>query len=148
MNLPSRAPWRLVATLACLCLHLAFSVGPAHGGKGEGRDGGMWNTLDQSRKIDLVLAIFDGFNLSESIYSIIVTGEYSICAEVLQNVSRQTEAYFQAATAGEIVTALDAFYADPANRRIPVAWGLWVVVRKAGGDPTVGRFIKELRKLH
>lgn len=124
------------------CLLLA---GPCLAAK---RAGGYWASLSRNQKTDLVLGIFDGFNLNESILGITLKNEYTICSDIMDSIMRQSDAYFAGMPAGRIVTGLDTFYQDRKNRNIPVSWGVWAVVRQGRGDPTLPEFIKELRRLY
>ena len=112
------------------------------------RAGAYWAGLTREQKTDLVLGIFDGFNLNENILGITLKNEYTICTDIMESIMRQSDAFFTGMPAGRIVTALDAFYTDKKNRNIPVSWGVWVVVRQNRKDPTVGAFLGELRALY
>jgi hypothetical protein len=112
------------------------------------RAGAYWASLTRDQKTDLVLGIFDGFNLNESILGITLKNEYTICSDIMDNIMRQSDAYFSGMPAGRIVTGLDTFYLDKKNKNIPVSWGVWVVVRQGRGDPTLAEFIRELRRLY
>ncbi len=131
----------VIATLATVLL----ATSPALAVK---RAGGFWKGLTREQKTDLVLAIFDGFNLNENILSITLKNEYTICSDIMESIMRQSDAFFAGMPAGKIVTALDGFYATRRNRNIPVSWGLWVVVRENRKDPTVAKFLEELRALY
>lgn len=112
------------------------------------RAGAYWAGLTREQKTDLVLGIFDGFNLNENILGITLKNEYTICTDIMESIMRQSDAFFAGMPAGRIVTALDAFYTDRKNRNIPVSWGVWVVVRQNRKDPTVSAFLGELRALY
>lgn len=132
-----------MALWACVALAvLASCPRPAEASK---RAGAFWAGLSREQKTDLVLGIFDGFNLNENILGITLKNEYTICSDIMESIMRQSDAFFAGMPAGKIVTALDAFYANKRNKNIPVSWGLWVVVRENRKDPTVGEFLKELR---
>ena len=130
--------------LALCCLGL---VAPSQV-KAAKRAGAYWAGLSRSQKTDLVLGIFDGFNLNENILGITLKNEYTICSDIMESIMRQSDAFFADMPAGQIVSALDAFYVDKKNRNIPVSWGVWVVVRQNRKDPTVDDFLKELRTLY
>lgn len=117
-------------------------------GEAVSRAGAYWSKLSRDQKTDLVLGIFDGFNLNENILGITLKNEYTICSDIMESIMRQSDAFFADMPAGKIVTALDAFYTDKKNRNIPVSWGVWVVVRKNRKDSTVGEFLNELRTLY
>jgi hypothetical protein len=112
------------------------------------RAGVYWAGLSREQKTDLVLGIFDGFNLNENILGITLKNEYTICSDIMESIMRQSDVFFEDMPAGRIVSSLDGFYADRKNRSIPVSWGLWVVVRQNRKDPTVGEFLQELRNLY
>lgn len=112
------------------------------------RAGHYWAGLSREQKTDLVLGIFDGFNLNESILSITLKNEYTICTDIMESIMRQSDAFFSGMPAGRIVTGLDTFYQDRKNKNIPVSWGVWVVVRQGRGDPSLTEFIQELRRLY
>ncbi|MGE4537826.1 MAG: hypothetical protein AB7D37_12165 [Desulfovibrio sp.] len=112
------------------------------------RAGVFWSGLSREQKTDLILGIFDGFNLNENILGITLKNEYTICTDIMESIMRQSDAFFAGMPAGKIVTALDTFYTDRKNKNIPVSWGLWVVVRQNRKDPTVGDFLGELRALY
>jgi hypothetical protein len=112
------------------------------------RAGHYWNGLSREQKTDLVLGIFDGFNLNESILSITLKNEYTICTDIMESIMRQSDAFFSGMPAGHIVSGLDGFYQDRKNKNIPVSWGVWVVVRQGRGDPSLPEFVKELRRLY
>lgn len=133
----------LVATLAVAAVLLAAIPGQA-----VSRAGSYWAGLSRDQKTDLVLGIFDGFNLNENILGITLKNEYTICSDIMESIMRQSDAFFAGMPAGKIVTALDAFYADRKNKNIPVSWGVWVVVRQNRKDPTVGEFLGELRNIY
>ncbi len=125
----------------------AFLLAPDPAGAAK-RAGAYWAGLSRDQKTDLVLGIFDGFNLNENILSITLKNEYTICSDVMENIMQQSDAFFADMPAGRIVSGLDAFYGERRNRNIPVSWGVWVVVRQGKKDPTVAEFIQELRKLY
>ena len=112
------------------------------------RAGTYWNALSREQRTDLVLGIFDGFNLNENILGITLKNEYTICSDIMESIMRQSDAYFADMPAGRIVTALDTFYRERKNRNIPISWGVWVVVRKNRNDPTLPEFLDELRNLY
>ncbi len=109
------------------------------------RAGAYWAGLSREQKTDLVLGIFDGFNLNENILGITLKNEYTICSDIMESIMRQSDAFFADMPAGRIVSALDSFYANKRNRNIPVSWGVWVVVRQNSKDPSLSEFLKELR---
>lgn len=135
----------LVLALMLTLVGQAMLAGQALAAK---RAGHYWNGLSHEQKTDLVLGIFDGFNLNESILSITLKNEYTICTDIMESIMRQSDAFFSGMPAGRIVTGLDGFYQDRKNRNIPVSWGVWVVVRQGRGDPSLPEFIKELRRLY
>lgn len=128
-----------------LCGFAAMAPAKAWAAK---RAGAYWTGLSRSQKTDLVLGIFDGFNLNENILGITLKNEYTICSDIMESIMRQSDAFFADMPAGRIVSALDAFYGDKKNRNIPVSWGVWVVVRQHRKDPTVVDFLRELRTLY
>jgi hypothetical protein len=133
-----------------LLLVLVLAGWPPPGAEAQAskRAGHYWNGLTRDQKTDLVLGIFDGFNLNESILSITLKNEYTICTDIMESIMRQSDAFFSGMPAGHIVSGLDTFYQDRKNRNIPVSWGVWVVVRQSRGDPTLPEFIQELRRLY
>lgn len=112
------------------------------------RAGAYWAGLTQEQKTDLVLGIFDGFNLNENILGITLKNEYTICSDIMESIMRQSDAFFADMPAGRIVSSLDVFYTERKNKNIPVSWGLWVVVRQNRKDPSVLEFLQELRNLY
>ncbi len=139
------------ATCALLLLLLAvaaFGDAPACAAEAQRRAGAYWSGLSREQKTDLVLGIFDGFNLNENILGITLKNEYTICSEIMDSIMRQSDAYFADMPAGRIVSGLDAFYAERKNRNIPISWGVWVVVRKNRRDATLPQFLEELRNLY
>lgn len=140
----ARLPGLVLALALVLVGGFALS-GPAQGAK---RAGHYWNGLTREQKTDLVLGIFDGFNLNESILSITLKNEYTICTDIMESIMHQSDAFFSGMPAGLIVTGLDGFYQDRKNKNIPVSWGVWVVVRQGRDDPTLPEFIQELRRLY
>lgn len=112
------------------------------------RAGAHWASLTHDQKIDLVLGIFDGFNLNESILGIALQKDYTICSDIMEKIMHQSDDFFGSMPAGRVVSGLDAFYHTKKNRNIPISWGVWVVVRQAHHDPTLPHFLKELRKLY
>ena len=138
------------AGLACLLAGLLLLAGlsvPAGAGVAK-RAGAYWAELSREQKTDLVLGIFDGFNLNENILGITLKNEYTICSDIMESIMRQSDAYFADMPAGRIVSGLDAFYAEKRNKNIPISWGVWVVVRKNRKDPSLGEFLGELRNLY
>jgi len=133
--------------MVAVCLVAASLFCPPPG-QAANRAGAYWAGLTRDQKTDLVLGIFDGFNLNENILGITLKNEYTICSDIMESIMRQSDAFFADMPAGKIVSALDAFYADRKNKNIPVTWGVWVVVRKNRKDPTVGEFLGELRNLY
>jgi len=138
--------WRLAGLVLALLVG-ALVAGPARAQTTK-RAGAYWAGLTRDQKTDLVLGIFDGFNLSESILSITLKNEYTICSDLMEAIMHQSDAYFSGMSAGRIVSGLDTFYLDKRNRNIPISWGVWVIVRQGRGDRTVAQFIQELRKLY
>ncbi len=141
---PARGAATALLFALALCVLLA-STAQAQAAK---RAGAYWAGLTRDQKTDLVLGIFDGFNLNENILGITLKNEYTICSDIMESIMRQSDAFFAGMPAGKIVTALDAFYANKKNRNIPVSWGVWVVVRENRKDPTVGEFLGELRTVY
>jgi hypothetical protein len=140
--------WTAGLTWAAAAMILAAVVlGPGEALSAK-RAGAYWASLSREQKTDLVLGIFEGFNLNENILSITLKNEYTICSDIMESIMRQSDAFFEDMPAGNIVTGLDAFYSDKKNKNIPVSWGLWVVVRKNRRDPTLGDFLGELRNLY
>jgi len=140
--------WRLPGLVLILALVVGGALSRPAQAQATKRAGAYWAGLNRDQKTDLVLGIFDGFNLSESILGITLKNEYTICSDIMEQVMRQSDAYFSGMSAGRIVSGLDAFYLEKKNRNIPVSWGVWVVVRQGRGDQTATQFIQELRKLY
>ena len=136
------------ALLLLLLAAVAFGDAPAGAAEAQRRAGSYWSGLSREQKTDLVLGIFDGFNLNENILGITLKNEYTICSEIMDSIMRQSDAYFADMPAGRIVSGLDAFYAERKNRNIPISWGVWVVVRKNRRDATLPQFLEELRNLY
>ena len=134
--------------LCLLAATCAAEAGQAQAAAAPRRAGVYWAGLSREQKTDLVLGIFDGFNLNENILGITLKNEYTICSDIMESIMRQSDAYFADMTAGSIVTALDGFYAERKNKNIPISWGVWVVVRKNRRDPTLPEFLEELRNLY
>ena len=146
---PTCPTW--LARAICLCLLAAVCAGEAglaQAAAAPRRAGAYWTGLSREQKTDLVLGIFDGFNLNENILGITLKNEYTICSDIMESIMRQSDAYFADMPAGSIVTDLDGFYAERKNRNIPISWGVWVTVRKNRRDPTLPEFLKELRNLY
>lgn len=110
------------------------------------RDGDYWRTIPETEKLDVILGLFDGMALSESLIQIVLRGDSARCSEMVDSISSQTSKCLDNLTTAQISSGLDAFYEEEANRRIPIFWGVWVVAREARGDRDVGIFIKELRR--
>jgi len=140
---PTRRAWAVLFVL--LVIGLIGPGGQAHAAK---RAGAYWAELTREQKTDLVLGIFDGFNLNENILSITLKNEYTICSDIMNSIMRQSDALFADMPAGRVVSGLDAFYAEKKNKNIPITWGVWVVVRKNRHDPTLGDFLGELRNIY
>ncbi len=141
---PSRGAAMALLFAVAFCV-LLMATAQAQAAK---RAGAYWSGLTRDQKTDLVLGIFDGFNLNENILGITLKNEYTICSDIMESIMRQSDAFFAGMPAGKIVTALDAFYANKKNKNIPVSWGVWVVVRENRKDPTVGEFLGELRTVY
>lgn len=114
----------------------------------EKRDGNYWRTIPETEKLDIILGLFDGMALSESLIHIVVRDNYSVCTDVIESIMAQTSKYMDNLTTAQIATGLDAFYEEQLNRPIPIYWGVWVVARQAGGDKNAGVLVKELRRAH
>jgi hypothetical protein len=112
------------------------------------RDGHYWRNIPETEKLDIILGLFDGMALSESLIHIVVRDNYSVCTDVIESIMAQTAKYMNDLSTAQIATGLDSFYVDQANRDIPIFWGVWVVARQSKGDKNVGAFIKELRRAH
>jgi len=138
-----RLPWLLL--LLALTASGFVLPHPAHAAQ---RAGVYWQSLSHEQKVDLVLGIFDGFNLNESILGIALQKDYTICSDIMEKIMHQSDAFFSSITSGHVVSGLDAFYRIRKNRNIPISWGVWVIVRQDSGDPTLPHFLKELRKLY
>ena len=110
------------------------------------RDGEYWRTIPETEKLDIILGLFDGMTLSESLAQIVVRGGSTKCSEAIGSISRQTSQYLDNLTTAQISSGLDAFYEEEANRRIPIFWGVWVVARKNKGGRDVDTFVEELRR--
>ncbi|MHC1789962.1 hypothetical protein [Solidesulfovibrio sp.] len=137
-----------VLVLAMLAVVWVLGVRESEAAGAPRRAGAYWNALSREQRTDLVLGIFDGFNLNENILGITLKNEYTICSDIMESIMRQSDAYFADMPAGRIVTALDTFYGERKNRNIPISWGVWVVVRKNRNDPTLPEFLDELRNLY
>jgi len=136
----------LVRRLFLVMAILAVLAGQAHAQ--QKRDGHYWRSIPESEKIDIILGFFDGMALSEGLIQVVIRDNYSICSEVIESIMAQTARYMNTLSTMDAATGLDKFYDDPANRNIPVSWGMWVVARQAKGEKNLGPFIKELRKAH
>ncbi|MHC1711851.1 MAG: hypothetical protein AB9872_06860 [Solidesulfovibrio sp.] len=140
------SPWSLAGAVL-VAVYAASLFAPIEA-LADKRAGAYWAGLQRVQKTDLILGIFDGFNLNENILGITLKNEYTICSEIMESIMRQSDAFFEDMPAGRIVSSLDGFYADKKNRNIPVSWGLWVVVRQNRKDASVGEFLQELRNLY
>ena len=127
--------------LACL---LALIASPAMAQ--DKRDGNYWRSIGETEKLDILLGMFDGMSLTESIISIVLKQEYTICTDVIESIMRQTAHFLDDLTVEQLSVRLDKFFEDPQNRPIPIYWGMWVVARESKGDKNVAKFVKELRK--
>lgn len=112
------------------------------------RDGHYWRAIPETEKLDILLGLFDGMALSESLIHIVIRENYSVCTDVIESIMAQTAKYMDNVTTAQLATGLDTFYEDAANRNIPIFWGTWVVARQVKGDKNVNTFIKELRRAH
>ncbi|MFP5240112.1 MAG: hypothetical protein ACLGQW_09805 [Acidobacteriota bacterium] len=112
------------------------------------RDGHYWRSIPETEKIDIILGFYDGMALSEGLIQVVIRDNYTICSEVIESIMAQTARYMDNLSTMDAATGLDKFYDDPANRNIPISWGMWVVARKSKGDKNLAPFIKELRKAH
>ena len=112
------------------------------------RDGHYWRAIPETEKLDILLGLFDGMALSESLIHIVVRENYSVCTDVIESIMAQTAKYMDNVTTAQLATGLDTFYEDAANRNIPIFWGAWVVARQVKGDKNINTFIKELRRAH
>ena len=110
------------------------------------RDGNYWRSIPETEKLDIILGLFDGMALSESLIQIVVRDNYSLCSDVIDSIMAQTSKYMDNLTTAEISSGLDTFYEAEANRKIPIFWGVWVVARQSKGDKNIDTFIKELRR--
>ena len=54
------------------------------------RAGIYWAGLTREQKTDLVLGIFDGFNLNENILGITLKNEYTICSDIMESIMGRT----------------------------------------------------------
>ncbi|MFP5220822.1 MAG: hypothetical protein ACLGSA_00895 [Acidobacteriota bacterium] len=112
------------------------------------RDGHYWRAIPETEKLDILLGLFDGMALSESLIHIVIRENYSVCTDVIESIMAQTAKYMDNVTTAQLATGLDTFYEDAANRNIPIFWGTWVIARQIKGDKNVNTFIKELRRAH
>ena len=144
----TRPTWLARMLLLGLLAAWGLSAAQAAAAEAPRRAGGYWSGLSREQKTDLVLGIFDGFNLNENILGITLKNEYTICSDIMESIMRQSDAYFADMPAGRIVTGLDGFYAERKNKNIPISWGVWVLVRKNRRDPTLPEFLEELRNLY
>jgi hypothetical protein len=110
------------------------------------RDGNYWRSIPETEKLDVILGLFDGMTLSESLIQIVVRNNYSLCSDVIDSIMAQTSKYMDNLTTAEISSGLDTFYEAEPNRKIPIFWGVWVVARQSKGDKNIDTFIKELRR--
>jgi hypothetical protein len=112
------------------------------------RDGNYWRSIPETEKLDIMLGVFDGMALSEGLIQVVIRDNYTICSEVIESIMAQTATYMNNLSTVDLATGLDKFYEAPANRNIPISWGVWVVARQSKGDKNLGVFIKELRRAH
>jgi len=110
------------------------------------RDGEYWRTIPETEKLDIILGLFDGMALSESLLQIVLRSDSASCSERVDSIFSQSSKYLDNLTTAQISSGLDAFYEEEANRRIPIFWGVWVVARKEKGGRDVDTFVKELRR--
>lgn len=136
--------FRRLTALVALVTVLAAAQAQAQ----DRRDGHYWRSIPETEKLDIILGVFDGMALSESLIHIVIRDNYTICTEVIESIMNQTAKYMDNLTTAQIATGLDTFYETAENRNIPIFWGVWVVARQAHGDKNVGAFINELRKAH
>jgi hypothetical protein len=131
-----------------LSVILALSVLVAQAHAQDKRDGNYWRSIPETEKLDVILGLFDGMALSESLIQIVVRDNYTICSDVIDSIMAQTSKYMDNLTTAEISSGLDTFYENESNRKIPIYWGVWVVARQSKGDKNIEIFIKELRRAH
>ncbi|GAB6035971.1 hypothetical protein JCM15519_05300 [Fundidesulfovibrio butyratiphilus] len=112
------------------------------------RDGHYWRNVPESEKLDLILGIFDGMLLTESIVQTVLKRDYTLCTDLIESIMRQTDSYMADLSVTQIAQRLDEFYEDPVNRNIPIFWSVWVVARQSKNDKTVNKLIRELRKAY
>ena len=112
------------------------------------RDGHYWRSIPETEKLDILLGFFDGMALSEGLIQVVIRDNYTICSEVIESIIAQTASYMNNLSTVDLATGLDNFYENPANRNIPISWGVWVVARQSKGDKNLGVFIRELRRAH
>jgi len=110
------------------------------------RDGEYWRSIPETEKLDIILGLFDGMTLSESLLQIVLKGDGASCSKRMNSIFKQTSKYLDDLTTSQISSGLDAFYEEEANRRIPIFWGVWVVARQAKGGRDVDTFVAELRR--
>ena len=112
------------------------------------RDGHYWRTIPETEKLDLILGIFDGMLLAESIVQVVLKRDYTLCTDLIESIMRQTDTFLADLSTAQIAERLDGFYTEPANRNIPIFWGVWVVARESKNDKSVSKLIRELRKAY
>lgn len=136
----------LLRRAMAVILLVAILAGQAHAQ--QKRDGHYWRTIPETEKLDVILGFFDGMTLAESLIQVVIRDNYTLCTDVIETIMAQTASYMDNLSTEQISAGLDSFYEDPANRNIPIFWGVWVVARQVKGDKHLNVFIKELRRAH
>ncbi len=136
----------LLRRAMAVILLVAILAGQAHAQ--QKRDGHYWRTIPETEKLDVILGFFDGMTLAESLIQVVIRDNYTLCTDVIETIMAQTASYMDNLSTEQISAGLDSFYEDPANRNIPIFWGVWVVARQVKGDKNLNVFIKELRRAH
>jgi len=125
-----------------------------------GNDGNFWEILDETAKVGYVIGYSDGFDSAHGEYEKIckITGnnpEYSRCYDnpitqaVRQGFKNVTNLHvLTKSDIRQAIEGLDKFYADYANKKIPISIALVIVLKRIKGYPeTDNGTIEGIREL-
>ncbi len=102
------------------------------------RDGNWWREQDRLTRSGYVAGFIDGMDLGNnfSYWKFAKDDQMNTCmAKVLDSYAEHRTKYFQKVTNAQLVDGLDSLYADPLNRRVLVADGVWLTVNVLAGTP-------------
>lgn len=124
---------------------LALCAASSSRGQGEisKHNGKWWSELEPSRKPDFVSGFLDGTYLGHDFSKWNYMNEaqsgdqkaLSALTKAETSFAAYTKKYLDGVTSTKVVEGLDSLYSEKENKKIPITYAVWIVLRRIAHDP-------------